>query len=177
MILISLFLITILSTNAHGVESMDDIIDQLERDLIEQEKELLNISREEDQKRKVNRSFSYNTQSVEVNLNEKNDLEKISKQISDIGQRIASIKDDYLAMKERFIERAESTNVTFIIKPPKQGLKGYRSILFTIDGITVVKFENNGTLWSPAKELNIFDSYLPHGKHKYLENHTNDRRT
>ena len=160
MILISLFLITILSTNAHGVESMDDIIDQLERDLIEQEKELLNISREEDQKRKVNRSFSYNTQSVEVNLNEKNDLEKISKQISDIGQRIASIKDDYLAMKERFIERAESTNVTFIIKPPKQGLKGYRSILlFTIDGITVVKFENNGTLWSPAKELNIFDSY------------------
>ena len=77
MILISLFPITILSTNAHGVESMDDIIDQLERDLIEQEKELLNISREEDQKRKVNRSFSYNTQSVEVNLNEKNDLRNL----------------------------------------------------------------------------------------------------
>ena len=39
--------ILFIPTNLFALEDMDSIIDQLERDLIEQEKQLLNITKEE----------------------------------------------------------------------------------------------------------------------------------
>ena len=48
--------------------------------------------------------------------------------------------------------------------------------MFSIDGITIMSFENDGTMWTPASDLKVFDSYLPYGEHEYkLRTTTYDR--
>ncbi len=165
--ILSLFLIMLTATNAYSLEDMDSIIDQLEYDLVEQEKELLNITRETTQKKKVMKRFSYDTSVIEAKLEDENKLKTVARQVNEITANIESIKDEYISLKERFIDKAESSNIAFLLKPKIKGLKGYKTIYFSIDGITIMSFENDGTMWTPAKDLKVFDSYLPYGEHEY----------
>ena len=90
------------------------------------------------------------------------------KKVRSISANIEAIKSDYVELKEKFIKREESTNIAIILKPNIKGVKGYKQISLTIDGVSIMNFINDGTMWTPTKEMTIFNSYLPYGEHKYV---------
>ena len=123
MMIISLFLILLTATSAYSLEDMDSIIDQLEYDLVEQEKELLNITRENTQKKKIMKTFRYDTSVIEANAVDANKLKIVARKVSDITANIESIKDEYISLKERFIDKAESSNIAFFTTAENKRIK------------------------------------------------------
>ena len=74
-------------------------------------------------------------------------------------------------MKQRFVDRSETSNIAIILKPKMAGLRAYKKINLMIDNVKVMNFINDGSMWTPNNEIRIFDSFLPFGDHTY-EVHT-----
>ena len=90
------------------------------------------------------------------------------KKVRSISANIEAIKSDYVELKEKFIKRRRKYKDSDNTKPNIKGVKGYKQISLTIDGVSIMNFINDGTMWTPTKEMTIFNSYLPYGEHKYV---------
>ena len=167
--MIKLFVMMILtiSTQTFAYEDMDSIIDQLERNLIEQEQQLLNIKKEAPQGKYPKRTFKYNATDIKANDIESDKLSNVTKRIRDISESLEIIKNDYRSLKTRFAEEEQSTNTSITLQPSIDGLKGYKRIKLTIDGVSIMDFVNDGSMWTPKGNIRIFNSHLPYGEHSY----------
>lgn len=151
-------------------KSVDDMMDKLERQLKDQQDELLSI--QENNLKTLNqqqKKLIFKEQQIRIkNNNEQNDseLKNVSDTINKLEMEIDTFYSEVQRIKQAILEQTKHDNYIYIYVSlyPKDKLL-LKMLDFKVDGFRVFKLNDYDDIWEDTEKLLLYSGPVPIGEH------------